>query len=184
MAADQPGVIGMEIMTNSQAADRAATDAQAAGPDPERRQRGERRHRIGWSIVYGNFNPRRRRPPRRDDESRFHSLDWHSPHLMAVAVCILLLCVGDTFLTLILLAQGAEEANPVMAPLVGGSVAVFTSLKMAMTGASVTLMVILARYRFMRVVRVEVALYAVLVTYVTLVAYELWMWWSPGGLGF
>jgi hypothetical protein len=153
------------------------------GEPPERRQRAERRHRIGWSILYGSFKPRRRSPPRRDDESRFHALDWHSPHLMAVAVCILLLCVGDAFLTLILLAGGAEEANPFMAPLVGGSVTVFTSLKMAMTGASVTFMVILARYRFMRVVRVELALYVVLLAYATLVGYELWMLKSHGGSG-
>jgi hypothetical protein len=139
------------------------------------RQRTERRHRIWWSVAYGSFNPRRRQPRRRDDDSRFSSLDWHSPHLMAVAICILLLCMADTFLTLILLSHGAEEANPVMAPLVGGSVTVFTSLKMTVTGASVVLMVFLARYRFMRVLRVELALYGVLLTYMTLIGYELWL---------
>jgi hypothetical protein len=141
----------------------------------ERRRRTERRHRIWWSVIYGSFNPRRRRPPRRDDEVRYHSLDWHSPHLMGVAIVILLLCVGDALLTLILLSGGAEEANPVMAPLVGGSVTVFTSLKMTITGLSVIFMVILARYRFMRVLRVELALYGVLMAYVTLIGYELWL---------
>lgn len=101
---------------------------------------------------------------------------------MGVAIVILLLCVGDALLTLILLSGGAEEANPVMAPLVGGSVTVFTSLKMTITGMSVIFMVILARYRFMRVLRVELALYAVLMAYVTLVGYELWLLKVQSGL--
>jgi hypothetical protein len=62
-----------------------------------------------------------------------------------------------------------------MARLVYGSVTVFTALKMAITGASVVLMVFLAHYRFMRLIRVEIALYAVLVGYVGLIGYELWL---------
>ena len=36
-------------------------------------------------------------------------------------------------------------------------------------------MVFLARYRFMRLVRVEVVLYGVLVAYLGLIGYEIWM---------
>ena len=117
--------------------------ASRAGSDlsHERRARAERRHRKWWSVFYGNFNPRRRTPPRRLDDSHFHWLDWHSSHLLAVAIGILLLSVTDAFLTVVLLQGGAEEVNPVMAALVYRSVAVFTALKMAMTGASVMLMV-------------------------------------------
>jgi hypothetical protein len=160
-------------------------DGQSPGDNDlidRRSETADRRRKIWWSVIYGSFNPRRRRPPRREDEPRFHHLDWHSPHLMLVAILILLLCVGDAFLTLILLAGGAEEANPVMAPLVGGSVTLFTALKMAVTGSSVVFMVFLARYRFMRVVRVEIALYAVLLAYATLIGYELWMLDAHGGL--
>lgn len=141
----------------------------------ERRARLDRRVRLWWSIAYGSFNPRRRRPARRGDDGGFHSLDWHSSHLMAVAVGILLLCFADAFMTLVLLSNGAQEVNPFMATFVYRSVTVFTALKMAMTGVSVVLMVFLARYRFMRVIRVEIALYAVLVGYMALIAYELWM---------
>ncbi len=62
-----------------------------------------------------------------------------------------------------------------MAALVSGNVALFASLKMAMTGVSVMLMVFLARYRFMRVVRVEMVLYGVLLAYVLLIGYEFSM---------
>jgi hypothetical protein len=78
-------------------------------------------------------------------------------------------------LTAILLLHGADELNPVMAALVYRSVAAFAAFKMAMTGISLLVMVILARYRFMRVIRVEMVMYAVLVIYAWLIGYEIWM---------
>lgn len=141
----------------------------------ERRARADRRHRVWWSVWYGSFNPRRRSPARRQGDSRFHSLDWHSSHLLAVAIGILLLSVADAFMTLLLLQAGAGEVNPIMAALIYRSVAAFTAMKMGMTGAGVLLMVTLARYRFMRLLRVEWALYGVLMGYATLIGYEIWM---------
>jgi Domain of unknown function (DUF5658) len=153
--------------------------AQTPGADPiapvfdgERRDRPDRRGRTWWSVLYGSFRPRRRRPPRRLSDSRFHSLDWHAPHLLAVAIGILLLSAADAFMTVTLLSNGAIEVNPVMAAVVYKSAAVFASVKMAMTGFGVMLLVLLARYRFMRLVRVDIAMYAVLVIYAVLLAYE------------
>jgi hypothetical protein len=148
----------------------------------ERRARADRRHRVWWSVWYGSFNPRRRTPPRRVDDSGFHSLDWHSAHLLAVAIGILLLSVLDAFLTMMLLQGGANEVNPVMAALIYRSVAMFAALKMGMTSLGVVLMVFLARYRFMRLLRVEWVLYGVLIAYVALIGYEVWMTKSPGEL--
>jgi hypothetical protein len=132
----------------------------------------DRRRRVLWSVLYGSFNPRRRRPPRRQDDSRFHALDWHSPHLFAVAIGILLLSVADAFMTVTLLAGGAMEVNPIMAAVVYRSAAVFAAVKMSMTGAGVMLMVLLARYRLLRVVRVDVAMYGLLIGYFALLSYE------------
>ena len=148
----------------------------------ERRVRADRRLRRWWSVCYGSFNPRRRMPARRLDDSRFHPVDWYAAHLLAVALGILLLSAADAFLTATLLLHGAEEINPVMAVLVYRSVAVFAGLKMAMTGASIVLMVFLARYRFMRVIRVEMVMYAVLVIYISLIGYEIWMLKASGNL--
>jgi hypothetical protein len=152
-----------------------------AGPDSshERRARADRRHRVWWSVWYGSFNPRRRTPPRRLDDSGFHSLDWHSAHLLAVAIGILLLSVSDAFLTMMLLQGGADEVNPVMAALIYRSVAMFAALKMGMTSLGVVLMVFLARYRFMRLLRVEWVLYGVLIAYVALIGYEVSMIKGP-----
>jgi hypothetical protein len=148
----------------------------------ERRFRSDRRRRLWWSVLYGSFNPRRRRPARRLDDPRFHPVDWYSPHLLAVAIGILLLSASDAFLTAILLLHGADEVNPIMALLVYRSVATFAALKMAMTGASIVVMIALSRYRFMRVIRVELVLYGVLMIYAWLIGYEIWMLKNTGEL--
>ena len=148
----------------------------------ERRVHADRRYRRWWSVCYGSFYPRRRRPARRLDDSRFHPVDWYAAHLLAVSIGILLLSAADAFLTAILLLHGADEVNPLMAVLVYRSVAVFAAFKMAMTGASIVLMVFLSRHRFLRVIRVELVLYAVLVIYIWLIGYEIWMLNTAGSL--
>ena len=105
-----------------------------------------------------------------------HSLpmvDWHESHLLAIAICIVLLSFADAFLTLNLLLLGAEEANPFMATLVYHDLAVFIGVKMALTGAGVVLLVALSRMRLFGRLKVVQALYATLVIYVVLVLYEL-----------
>src|SRR5277367_2178455 len=139
----------------------------------ERRARPDRRQRIWWAFLYGSIRPRRRRVGRRTDDGRFQPTDWHGAHLWAVSVGILILSVVDAFLTVTLMSGGAVEVNPVMAAVMGHDIGVFAILKIAMTGACVMLMVFLARYRFMRVVRVELLLYGVLLTYLFLVGHEL-----------
>ena len=78
-------------------------------------------------------------------------------------------------MTVSLLAAGAVEVNPIMAAVVYQSTAVFAIVKLTMTGAGVILLVVLARYRFMRVLRVDVAMYCLLVVYLVLLSYEYWM---------
>ena len=145
---------------------------------PERREHTDRRRRVWWSILYGNFNPRRRAPPRRVDQYHYHSVDWHSSHLLAVAIGIVLLSVVDAFMTLVLLQGGADEINPFMALVVYRSVAVFAALKMALTSLGVVFMVFLARYRFMRRLPVGWVLYGVLIAYASLIGYEIHMFKS------
>jgi len=99
-----------------------------------------------------------------------------------VSLGILLLSAADAFLTGILLVHGADEINPVMAALLYRSVAMFAAFKMAMTGAGIMVMVFLARYQFMRVIRVQLVLYAVLTVYAWLIGYEVWMLGGSGEL--
>jgi Domain of unknown function (DUF5658) len=145
----------------------------------ERRDRTERRRRRVWSVWYGSFNPRRRAHPRRAGDLRFHSLDWYSAHLLAVAIGISLLSMADAFLTLTLLNSGADEINPVMAALLDRGTLAFTVFKMATTGVCVMALVVMSRHRFMRLIRVEVVMYIVLASYFSLIAYELWLLKRP-----
>jgi hypothetical protein len=153
----------------------------APGVLHDRRERRDRRRRVAWSILYGSFRPRRRTPRRPDGGAYVWSLDWFSSHLLAVSIGILLLSVTDAGLTLLLLDRGALEVNPVMDLVVHGDAAVFAALKMGLTGTSVLVLVGLSRHRFLRHLRVEAALYGVLLTYSALIAYELWMAQTIGG---
>jgi hypothetical protein len=155
--------------------DFAAPRAAGRPAASDRRSRPDRRRRFWWSLLYGGISPRRRRPARRREDGRFHALDWHASHLLAVSIGILILSVMDAFLTLRLLSLGAVEVNPFMALFVGGNVAVFAFLKMAITGVCVALMVLLAGYRLMRVLRVDVILYCILLAYVILIGHEMGM---------
>ena len=87
---------------------------------------------------------------------------------------ILLLCGADAILTLTLIAGGATEINPFMAPLVGGSGHAFVLWKFGLTAAGVVLLTVLARLRFMGRA-VGVILYIVLGLYVILIGYELFL---------
>jgi|SRR5882672_35871 len=143
----------------------------------DRRGAPDRRRLTFWSVMYGGFRPRRR-SMRRMMDHQLPVVDWHESHLLAIAICILLLSFADAFLTLNLLVLGAEEANPLMAALVYHNVAVFTGVKMGLTGAGVLLLVALSRLRLFGRVKVVQALYATLVIYVVLVLYELSMFAS------
>jgi hypothetical protein len=149
--------------------------ADIAEKAPERRSRPtDRRTRTFRSLLHGSLEPRRRAPRREEDRS-ITSVDWHHPQWLAVAILTLLLCSADAFLTLVLLARGATEANPFMEPLVGGSPLLFTVIKFGLTSGGMTLLILLAQMRVFGKVPVSFLLYAVLFAYTALVAYEFWL---------
>lgn len=139
---------------------------------PERR-RVERRSQLLRSLLYGSFRPRRR-GPRRLDERGISAVDWHHPQWLAVAILIVLASCVDAFLTLMLVARGAaEEGNPLMAPLVGGSGQAFALVKIGLTAGGVLLLTQLARLKAFGRVPVGAFLYAVLAVYAALIFYEV-----------
>jgi hypothetical protein len=134
--------------------------------------RNERRRLSFWSVLYGGFRPRRRHP-RRTFEATPAVVDWHESHLLAVTFSILLLCAADAAITVVLILAGASELNPFMAKLMSIDVALFAVAKIAMTGLGIAVLVLLSRFPLFGRVRVVQSLYAVLVIYLLLVAYEL-----------
>ena len=141
------------------------------GPGPQERRRTDRRTNVLRSLLYGSFRPRRR-APRRDDESGLSAVDWHHPQWLVIGILIVVFSCTDALLTLMLLERGAYEANPMMAPLVGGSTSAFAVVKIALTAGGVVALTQLARLRAFGRVRVGVLLYLVLAIYGALIAYE------------
>jgi hypothetical protein len=140
----------------------------------ERRQELERRTHTLRSLLYGSLKPRRREP-RRDSDAGFAAVDWHQSRWFAVALLIVMLSCADAFFTLTLLADGAYEVNPVMATLLDGSSHWFAFAKIGLTSIGVILLTVVARLRAFRLIPVGIVLYAVLLVYATLVAYEYWL---------
>ena len=138
----------------------------------ERRRGSDRRTRIARALVYGSFNPRRR-GPRRDGEQSVAAIDWHHPWWLVIATLIIALCAGDAVLTVVLIGRGAYELNPLLAPLIGGSGALFAGVKVGLTGVGVVLLTLLSRVKAFGRMPVALLLYAVLLGYGALILYEL-----------
>jgi len=139
--------------------------------DAVQRRGHDRRKRVLWSLVYGSFRPRRR-GPRRDGENLLTAVDWHHPQWLAVGILIVVLSCGDALLTLMLMARGAYEINPLMAVLIGASATRFAYVKIGLTAVGVVLLTQLARLRTFGRIPVGFILYSVLMLYGTLILYE------------
>lgn len=124
------------------------------------------------ALLYGSFRPRRQ-GPRRADEHQLGAIDWHHPWWLALAVLILLLSCVDAALTLVLIGHGASEINPLLAPLVHGSAVAFVLVKVGLTGVGLVCLILLARLKVFGRLPAQFLLYAVLLGYVVLIAYEL-----------
>lgn len=132
------------------------------------------RRSLSWrTFVQGTLTPRRMEN-RRGGEHEWH-LDWHEPHLLFLAVVILLLSVTDAFLTLKLIAMGAHEANPVMDYLLQETPQLFVGVKMALTGMGVVILTALARARLFQAFRTSAVIHTCMLGYVALIVYEAWL---------
>jgi hypothetical protein len=147
--------------------------APAAGFGPERRvAANDRRRKFIFSLVYGGLRPRRRTGRRAADHHQ-PIVDWHGPGLLTSSILVLLLCVADAFLTLLLLNDGAIEANPLMAVMLAGDGRHFAIAKLALTGGGVLTLVAMANFRVFRRIRAGTLVHTILAAYLVLVGYEL-----------
>jgi hypothetical protein len=129
---------------------------------------------VSWrTFLRGALTPRRR-AGRRGSEGCLIA-DWHEPHLLALALGILLLSVADALLTLTLLLHGAHEANPFLEWVLQHHPQKFAIVKMALTGFGVIVLVVLARATVFRVIRVSHVLHWCLAVYAGVIAWELWL---------
>lgn len=138
----------------------------------DRRSGYDRRTVSVRTFFQGGLTPRRRGGRRAGDVVL---LDWHEPHLLFMAVAILLLSTADALLTLTLLANGAAEINPVMNYLLVSQPQLFAAVKMMLTGLGVLILVACARATVFRIVRVSSIMRAFLLGYALLIGYECWL---------
>jgi hypothetical protein len=152
--------------------------AQAARHD-RRVAETDRRALTLQTLLASGLRPRRRAGRRTGDHEL--PVDFHDRRLLVPAIALLLLSIGDAFLTIKLMSHGAEEANPLLAFVLEEHPRLFAALKMVLTGAGATLLVVLARARVFNVVRVSLFLYGLVAGYVALIAYEAWLLGVIGG---
>lgn len=145
-----------------------------SSPNFERRARAERRRSILRALWHGNF-ARRRLSPRRGDTRHAVVTDWFEAKWLIPVIGILVLCCADALLTLTLIARGAVEMNPFMAPLVVGSGHSFAYWKVGLTAMGVIVLTLLARIRVFGWVVVGSILYVILAGYLVLIGYELFL---------
>lgn len=143
-------------------------------PFAHERRRASDRRTLSWrTFFFGSLTPRRR--ANRRGEPGEGLLDWYEPHLLFMAIMILLMSVTDAFLTLQLIDRGASEVNPVMAFLLERTPQLFITAKMLLTGVGIVVLVALARARVFRVIRISIIIHWCMLGYVALLAYEAWL---------
>jgi hypothetical protein len=139
-------------------------------PPPERRH-GERRRQVLRALLVGSLRGRRRRP-RRAGEQAIAAVDWHQPQWLATAILIVTLSSADAALTLALIGQGADEANPLIRPFLYGSALAFTVVKVGLAAGAVVLLTLLASLRLIGRLSAGALLPALLAGYGALIVYE------------
>jgi hypothetical protein len=145
-----------------------------AAPFADRRvAESDRRALSLKTLLASGFSPRRRMGRRADDQEL--PVDFHDPRLLVPVVAMLLLSLTDAFLTVRLMSDGAQETNPLLAFVLTEHPRLFAAVKMGLTGFGTLLLVVLARARAFKVVRVSVFLYGLAAAYFALVGYEAWL---------
>lgn len=130
------------------------------------------RRELSWRTVLYGFVRSRRRSQRREIESEQRFTDWHHPWLFFLAVGIMVMSCLDAFMTLLLIDRGMVEINPVMASVMGHSIAIFAASKLLMTAVGILALVFLARAQFMNRIRTGIFLTAIFSLYACLICYE------------
>jgi hypothetical protein len=109
----------------------------------ERRSGRDRRKRSFYYLLRPFSSGRRRMLRRSSDRRRFFLFDYYNPKLFYAMVLVLLLSAVDAMLTLLLIDEGAQELNPVMAYFLTFGPNIFLMAKYLITSASVVIVVLL-----------------------------------------
>lgn len=131
---------------------------------PERRQRHVR-------AFVCQFTYQRRHNDRRCTAAACY-VDVHEPLLLLITLTALLLCIIDSYNTLLLLDLGGVEVNPLMRELIDRDATLFFSVKYVITALCLMVLVVHKRFMFMKIFSGYHIIIAVIFGYTILIGYQ------------
>ena len=135
----------------------------------------ERRHNQVKAAVHSFYRNRRTHLRRESDDVIGVYVDTHEPKLWYLAISLMMLSVLDAFFTTILIANGSEELNPLLAYLLNIDLWVFLAVKFFVTGASIVFFILHKHHRLLNTVNCYHLLVLSVIVYFVLICYELSM---------
>jgi hypothetical protein len=150
-------------------------DAGVRGNEENRRGQ-DRRTNQKARLKYLLFNGRRERVRREEDRRKIFFFDRYDSKLFAPIMAILLLSILDALLTLILIANGSSELNPVMAYFLQHGLLAFIVAKYFLTSVGVVILLI-----FKNVSLTKTKIYAhslfsvVIIVFSVVIAWEIFL---------
>ena len=136
---------------------------------------GERRSNQRKAALH-SFYRNRRKQLRRDDDSLIGVyVDAHEPRLFYLAMSLMMLSVLDAFFTTLLIENGSEELNPVLAYLLDINLYTFLGVKFFITAFGIVFFILHKHHRLFNFVSCYQLLIFSVAVYVLLVGYELTM---------
>jgi hypothetical protein len=138
-----------------------------------RRQFSERRQANLRSMFYALFMSRRR-VHRRSDCVLNYYCDSYGPYVFGAAVLMMLLCILDSYFTLLLLQYGSSELNPILAWALKQHVLFFFLFKYSVTAVCVIVAVMHKQFRIYGLKGYHILLLC-LISYAALIYYQLVM---------
>ncbi len=133
----------------------------------------ERRQANFRSMVYALFMSRRK-TQRRSNEAVCCYRDQYGPYMLTAALLLMLLCVLDSYFTLILIQYGASELNPLLAWALNKHVMFFFILKYVLTALCVLVAVVHKQFQVFGLKGYQVLIICIL-GYGILIQYQLSM---------
>ena len=135
----------------------------------------ERRCNQAKAAINSFYRNRRKHLRRENDDVTGVYVDAHEPKLWYLAITLMTLSVLDAFFTTLLLANGSEELNPLLAYLLQIDLWVFLAVKFFITGASIVFFILHKHHRLLNTVNCYHLLVFSVAVYFILICYELSM---------
>ena len=136
----------------------------------------EERRRDHRKAAMHSFYRNHRKNLRRIHDHRIGTyVDSHEPTLFYLATALMILSVLDAFFTTLLISNGSEELNPILAYFLAVDLHVFLAVKFFITAFSIVFFIMHKHHRLFNLISCYQLLVLSVAVYFLLVCYELSM---------